>query len=444
MATTHLPAAILAATTALGVELGTWAAAHPDCSLADAEAAVLATVRQALPTLLHRVLLRAQQTWQTLPVRCPRCHHAAAVWDWRPRQLHTVCGPLRWARPWASCGHCGQAFGAGDATLGVRPYQQRSAGLDALLVSLGSMTAFREAALVLAQTTGLQVSAETIRTVTEAAGTAVAGAQAAAAAPVPATGAAKVDPAPAQLVTEADGVMVRYQRGWHEVKLALVGGWATAAPRAGARRLQAVSYIAWRTDPATFGPYWGAEAARRGALTVVGWHGRHQGIADLRRIVVLGDGAKWIWETAALQFGERIEIVDYYHACEHLTTVAEALYGSQTPAAQAWAAQQRQTLVEQGVDAVLPQLRSGDTLPEQAQATLRRERGYFSTNQARMQYPTFRRQGLPIGSGAVESSAKHLIQQRLKRPGCRWSDAGGAALVALRAARATQLSREAA
>jgi hypothetical protein len=57
--------------------------------------------------------------------------------------------------------------------------------------------------------------------------------------------------------------------------------------------------------------------------------------------------------------------------------------------------------------------------------------GYFSTNAACMDYPTFRAQGLPIGSGAVESAAKHVVQVRVKRSGMRWSDSGGEAMLAL-------------
>jgi hypothetical protein len=70
--------------------------------------------------------------------------------------------------------------------------------------------------------------------------------------------------------------------------------------------------------------------------------------------------------------------------------------------------------------------------PTAAAATdLARERGYFAGNAARMAYPAFRAQGLPVGSGAVESAAKHVVQQRLKRAGMRWSETGGQALLAL-------------
>src|SRR6266702_3502686 len=73
------------------------------------------------------------------------------------------------------------------------------------------------------------------------------------------------------------------------------------------------------------------------------------------------------------------------------------------------------------------------TAPSSAAAgVLKRERGYFSANAQRMDYPRFRGQDLPLGSGAVESSAKHLVQQRLKRSGMRWSDLGARAILHLR------------
>ena len=70
---------------------------------------------------------------------------------------------------------------------------------------------------------------------------------------------------------------------------------------------------------------------------------------------------------------------------------------------------------------------------------LRVERGYFTTNAPRLRYPQFRAQGFPVGSGAVESAARHLVQQRLKGPGRRWSVPGATALLALRSALAADL-----
>ena len=145
MSDAPLPPASVAASAALALALSSYTATHPDASLATLEHDVLAAVRSALPTLLHAVLQTTLRPLSALPARCPQCQHRASVHDWRPRQVLTTCGLRRWERPWATCLTCGHAFGAGDATLGVVPYQQQSAGVQDLVTALGSATTFREA-----------------------------------------------------------------------------------------------------------------------------------------------------------------------------------------------------------------------------------------------------------------------------------------------------------
>jgi hypothetical protein len=195
-----------------------------------------------------------------------------------------------------------------------------------------------------------------------------------------------------------------------------------------------------------FGPRLLTEAARRGALDVVAWAGERTGagLARWRAVVVLGDGAAWIWHLAAEHFGERVEIVDFYHASEHLWTLAHAMHGAGTAAATAWATARLTTLREEGGAALLATLQGLRPPRAEVKEVLRRERGYFRTHAARMAYPTFVAQGWPIGSGAVESAAKHPVQLRLKRPGARWSPAGAHAvltLIAYLASRPTRATR---
>lgn len=153
---------------------------------------------------------------------------------------------------------------------------------------------------------------------------------------------------------------------------------------------------------------------------------------------VVGDGARWIWDLAAEHFGERTEVVDFYHAAEHVWAVARAVYGADADEARIGATVAIRALRDVGaapVRAALAALR-----PETAAAAevVRVERGYFATNADRMDYPAIAARRLPIGSGAVESSAKHVVQQRMKRPGQRWSERGARAMLALRARLASQ------
>jgi hypothetical protein len=148
---------------------------------------------------------------------------------------------------------------------------------------------------------------------------------------------------------------------------------------------------------------------------------------------VLGDGAKWIWEHVATLFGsERTEIVDWFHATEHLWTVAKALCGEDTPETKAWATTALDRLWTGGATPALEWFDAIQPGTSEAATVFKRERGYFSGNAHRMQYPSFRDQHLPIGSGAVEASAKHLVQQRMKRAGSRWSEHGARAILDLR------------
>lgn len=178
---------------------------------------------------------------------------------------------------------------------------------------------------------------------------------------------------------------------------------------------------------------WAAEAARRGALEVTDWHPWNGTPAELRPVVVLGDGAKWIWDHVATLFGsERTEIVDYFHASEHIWTVAKALHGEDTPATKAWAGAALGRLRQHEPRQLLAWFDSTQPATSTAATIVKRERHYFSINTQRMHYPRFRQHDLPIGSGAVESSAKHLVQQRMKRSGMRWSELGARAILDLR------------
>jgi len=328
------------------------------------------------------------------------------------------------------CADCGQGWSGLEATLGVPARTRMSPGLEAWVARLGGATDFREATELLVEYTGIELGAETVRRHSAQVGNVLADAEDAALAQVERTreAAEPVDPAPSDLVVELDGVMVRYQDGWHELKVGAVGGVVDQATTA-------LSYTAAREGPDRFGPRLVAEAARRGALDVVGWHGpiRGRGLARLRRVVILGDGARWIWELAAEQFGDRIEIVDYYHASQHLWDVARALHPDDPSTVAAWARPLARRLRDDGIAPVLDALAAATAPPGTAAAdVLRRERAFFRANADRMAYPSFKAQGFPIGSGAVESAARHVIQLRMKRPGMRWSDLGGRAIAALR------------
>jgi hypothetical protein len=435
---------MLTGLTALGERLVTWASTHRQASLAQYEERVLTEVWAVLPDLLRMTVeigLADLDARQRLGQRsCPACGRATRVHSWRSRRAQTTCGVLRLPRPWFHCSRCRRGFSPVDATLGLTSGAHLSTALRHQIVDLGATTTFAEAARLLRELTGQSVAAETIRQHTEQVGTALEAEQQAQTVQVLRTqeAAAPLEPVPGTLLVEADGVMVRYADGWHEAKVGVIAGWD-------GQHSLAPSYVAAREGPDCFGPRLLAEAARRGALEVVGWEqppGIDQRLAGvvgpslavLRPALVLGDGAPWIWNLAAEHFGERTELVDWYHSSQHLWSAGKALHGEDTPATVAWVRARHTLLWEQGAQELLTALTADlKEAPAAAQVSLQRERGYFLHNRTRLDYAGARAARQPIGSGAVESACKHLVQQRLKRPGARWSPRGAQAVLTLRA-----------
>ena len=428
--TRPIPEQIVTAVTALAEGLATWCEEGRDGRLEQHEAAVLERVRQVLPEAVVEVATSelAPRVRQARSA-CPGCGRKAAPHQERPRRVLTRCGAVTIERPWYTCARCHHGWSAVETTLGVGSRQRASAGLLGWLARLGATTDYREAAELLDELTGLAVGPETIRRECVRVGTAIRVAEAAAIEQTRRTreAAEPPDPAPGLLVLEADGAMILFTDGWHEVKIGMVAGWD-------GDRLVAPSYVAARESAAAFGPRLATEAARRGALEIDRWDGdvSRRGLAVLRPALILADGAVWIWSLADEYVDQRIEVSDFYHAAEHLAAVAAACFPDPTEAT-AWVDARTGELLTLGP---LPVLAAFDRLapPTTKDAEARRvERAYFASRVDRMDYPSLRLDGLPIGSGAIESAADHVVQRRMKRAGMRWSEAGGDAMLALRA-----------
>jgi hypothetical protein len=431
--TRAIPEQIVAAVTELAESLARWCEEGRDGRLEQHEAAVLERVRQALPELLGAVVevatsglgprVRDQRS------ACPQCGRKERPHQERVRQVLTQCGAVTIERPWYTCARCHHGWSVVETTLGVGSRQRSSVGLVAWLVRLGATTDYREATELLDELTGLAVGAETIRRACIRVGTAIRTAEAAAIRQTQRTreAAEPLESAPGLLTLEADGAMILFTDGWHEVKIGMVAGWEDD-------HLVAPSYVAAREPATTFGPRLATEAARRGALEVERWEGSvtRRSLAILRPTLILADGAAWIWNLADEYVDQRIEVSDFYHAAEHLAAVAAACFPDPAEAA-AWLDARKGELLTLGP---LPVLAAFDRLQPptpHAADTRRRERAYFASRVDRMDYPSLRLDGLPIGSGAIESAADHVVQRRMKRSGMRWSDTGGDAILALRA-----------
>jgi hypothetical protein len=157
-----------------------------------------------------------------------------------------------------------------------------------------------------------------------------------------------------------------------------------------------------------------------------------RGMSRAAQVIVLGDGARWIWGIAEEHFYGAIQIVDLYHAREHLALIAKLVYGASVIKSKAWLEARREQLDAGDVEAViscLRRLRPGST---QIQEQVRAATDYFHRNAQRMRYAQFRNQGLFVGSGVMEAGCKTICGQRLKRSGMHWTVTGANAIIALR------------
>ena len=148
--------------------------------------------------------------------------------------------------------------------------------------------------------------------------------------------------------------------------------------------------------------------------------------------VFLCDGHRALWNYADdnARFNDYEKLVDFYHTQEHLSKVAEALFGKNSMAGQRWYSRYRTTLLEldTGAESVLRSIGYYSRtrhLGKSRRKDLATEWTFFRRNQHRMQYACFRRRGLPIGSGPVEAACKSIVKTRLCRSGMRWSRKGG-------------------
>lgn len=187
------------------------------------------------------------------------------------------------------------------------------------------------------------------------------------------------------------------------------------------RDYNTTTYIAHITSAEHFGAQLRAEALRRG-------------IAKAKVVVFLGDGAVWIWKLARINFPQAIYILDYYHALEHLTLLANALYGEGSALAKKRFGQWRKALLKDKVSQVIAQAKNDLPAQTQARKLAKKQIAYLERNRSKMLYQTFRQAGYFIGSGVVEAACKSVVGQRLKQSGMLWSLKGAGHILTVRCA----------
>jgi len=157
-----------------------------------------------------------------------------------------------------------------------------------------------------------------------------------------------------------------------------------------------------------------------------------RGWSRAQKKVVMGDGAEWIWNIADQHFPGAIQIVDLYHARQHLWDLARKLYPNDEVQQKRWMMRQQARLDEGKIEKLVASLRSIDTPHAELAEIIRTEADYFDKNADRMRYPEFRRQHLFVGTGVMEAACKTVIGSRLKQSGMFWTVRGANAIIALR------------
>lgn len=233
---------------------------------------------------------------------------------------------------------------------------------------------------------------------------------------------------PQNMGVSMDGTMVCLrEEGWKELKVGTVFEVAVSPePVDEGKELQErahaihSTYVGWLGEPTPFGQVLWSEALRRR-------------VPQAHDTIAIGDGAKWIWNLVQEHFSDSWQVVDWYHATQHLYTAANLVLGEGSAAAAQWVNEMRTPLYQGQVWQVVAGLQDLAAEYPSAQHALVKEAGYFENHKRRMQYLEVRDAGLPIGSGMVESACKQF-GARFKGAGMRWSRTGAERMIPLRAA----------
>lgn len=159
---------------------------------------------------------------------------------------------------------------------------------------------------------------------------------------------------------------------------------------------------------------------------------QRRGLERAEKVVVLGDGARWVWNLADMHFCDATRIVDLYHAREHLYHLCFLLAGQNERSKNKYQIKWLTALDEGNIETLIQQAQT--LLPKTGlrRKEASKEINYFKTNRERMRYADFRKQGFFVGSGVVEAGCKTVVSLRLKRPAMQWTTRGANSIISLR------------
>jgi hypothetical protein len=373
----------------------------------------------------------ADHTGPTAPCACGQPARYAGR---RAKTFTSVLGPLTLERAYFHCAACAAGFCPRDAALGLAG-ASLSPGVLRMVGLVGAMVSFEEGHTLLRDLAGVAVPTKHVERAAEALGREIAAEEQRVVEP---PGAA--DPVAPTLYLGMDGTGV-------PMRAAAVTGRAGKAPDGTAKTREVKLCTVWSAEgrDAAGTPVRDAgsvtysaaiesaaqrdtDAAPSAFAARVLREGVRRGFERAARRCVLGDGAVWIWALATEHFPDAIQIVDRFHAKQHLSDVAKAIYGPHSPLAPPWAQARHDELDAGALDAILRALHPHAVAHDEARLCIE----YLARNRERMRYPEFKAAGLCTSTGVVEAGCKVAIGTRCKRAGMHWTVAGADAIIALR------------
>jgi hypothetical protein len=385
----------------------------------------------ALTELLQFPAPRADQ--RTLPCACG---HLAHYRELRSKPVLTAVGTVEVLRPYYLCPHCHAGQFPADAELDIEN-TEFSPGVRRMQAVVGQQAPFDHGRQQLKLLADLEVTTKAVERTAEAIGENIAAReqeemQQALQLDLPA-GAGEVVPI---LYVQMDGT------GVPVVKKETVGRQGkTEGQPSHTREVKwgcVFTQTAW--DPQGYPLRDPHSTTYTGAIETAEEFGKRlhgeawrRGWGRAGKKVVMGDGAEWIWNLAEQHFPGAIQIVDLYHARQHLWELVRRLHANDEVKQKAWTKVHQRRLLDKGkIEKLVGALRSIVSTNPEVVEKIRIEADYFERNAPRMRYPKFRHQHLFVGSGVIEAGCKTVIGSRLKQSGMFWTVRGANAIVALR------------
>jgi hypothetical protein len=399
------------------------------------ETALRSAMHQAAAAALTEFLQFSEPSADQRSIGCA-CGHRAHYLELRSKPVLTAVGEARVSRPYYLCSHCHTGQFPADVELDIQ-HTELSPGVRRMLAALGSATPFDDGRQQMQLLAGLTVTAKAVERTAEAIGADIAQGEQRAihravqldlpviiGEPIPilyvqmdGTGVPVVKKETVGRKGKTDGLPAHTR----EAKLGCVFTQATWDQEGyPIRSPDSTTYTGAIETAEEFGKRLYLEAWNRG------WN-------RAKKKVVIGDGAEWIWHLAADHFPGSVQIVDLYHARQHLWELARKLYPNDQLNQKAWMKLHQKRLLDKGkIGKLVHSLRSIDADNPEVAEKIRTEAEYFERNAERMRYPQYRRQHLFVGSGVIEAGCKTVIGSRLKRSGMFWTVRGANAILALR------------